>query len=200
MRRATLLLALLLVGPATAFAPPPVTPEGLKAEAVQVDMRKIDLLTQMMPLLLTRKQIGGVLTAIEAAQKYQATVYAAEAKRVNEMEGKLAAAVKEAEEKGKYPDKALRGEIYAVTLRLSSIRGIARATILKNMDEALAKVLDAGQLKVMAGTFDPKEIDPVKPETVTDKIRRKAYILNILLDPLAYELLTKLFKIAPESK
>lgn len=178
--------------------PPPSavkrTAKEARAEAIYLKMRQVDLLTQLMPLVLTKKQIDQLLTALEKARKDQQIILDAEAGQMAAMEKEIDAALKEAEESGKYPPREIRGRIYGTTSKMSTIRMAARDGIMLRLDEAVLKILNEGQIRAMVGTFRPEELNSVKPESVTDEMRRRAYVGNILLDPQCYDVLRKLFR------
>ena len=195
------IVPLLVLLPGLVFAQDPPKPsevkpteKSLRAEAIFIKLRQVDLLTQIMPLVLQKRQIDLLLVALEKARKDQQIILDADAGQMISLEKESDAALADVEARGAYPPREIRGRIFAVTARLSMFRQAARDGIVLRTDEAVLKILNAGQIKAMVGTFAPEEINAAKPDSVTDEQRRRAYVANILLDPLAYDLLRKLYK------
>jgi hypothetical protein len=59
--------------------------------------------------------------------------------------------------------------------------------------EAMKTSLNAGQMKVAANALDFKLYNPnIKPEEIKEEDRLRLYVQEVLLDPLAYDLLVKM--------
>ncbi len=80
-------------------------------------------------------------------------------------------------------------------------RTILMTEITENVYNAISKSFNAGQIKVMAGTFDDRFVDSnAKKGGLTDETKTRFFIRDIFLDPLAYQLIVDLAKTASSGK
>lgn len=102
-------------------------------------------------------------------------------------------AVKDGIEKGDVPDKQLLRELNAMVRLFSMKRAAVASDNAVMVLDVLKTTLNAGQLKVAANTLDFKIYNPnIKPEEIKEEDRLKLYVQEVLLDPLAYDLLVKI--------
>lgn len=166
-----------------------------RSQETQTKIRRVDLLLHIMPLALRKEQYRDLLPVIERARSRMRKVLENEDKKIVEIEAKLDAAIKAANEEGSYPKRDLVHECYALTTTLSKIRLVEREIIAGDTVTELDKILDAGQKKVAANSLDPKLLDPsFKIEGADDNAKIRFFTRWILLDPLAYEILVDLQK------
>lgn len=194
--RITVLIACLAAGAAWAQTPP--SPAQQKADQVLVKARKVDLLNQILPALMTKDQIGKLLPVIEKARQAVREVEEKERSELGALEPKLDAAIREALEKNLVPSRDVLNNAYA-TFQMMQMR---RQSIVSQNVEAVLKVIEdtwnAGQRKAAAQALKPEAFDPTLDSSkMTDEQKLRFYVRVILLDPLAYDLLIKLREKAP---
>jgi len=158
-------------------------------------MRQLDLLNQILPLVMTKDQIRQLLPTIEKARRDVKAEEDTEAGLIAQVAPEINAAVKAGIEKGEVPDKALLKKANAV-IRTMAMRRNAIAS--DNVDMVLGemkKILNAGQLKAAANSLSTSVYMPdVKPEEIKDDQKLQIFVREIMLDPLAYDILVKLQK------
>lgn len=192
--------ALLAAGLAVtiAGAQTPPSPAQQKADQVLLKARKVDLLNQILPVLMTKDQIGKLLPVIEKARAAVKAVEEKERGELGALEPKLDAAIKEALDKNLVPSRDVLNNAYA-TFQMMQLR---RQSIVNQNVDALLKVIDeswnAGQRKAAAQALRPEAFDPTLDSSkMTDEQKLRFYVRVILLDPYAYDLLIKLREKAP---
>ncbi len=192
MRRFGVLVVVLAMAGA-AFAQVAGDDRAKRSDEILGKMRTMELTNQILPLLLTKEQLRDLLPPIEKARLAVKQAQAEEFGVLKTYEAKLDAAIKDALEKGQIPGRAMLIEMNRVLTALSMKR---RAIADENVATVLAavdKVMNVGQRKAAANSLDPKLFDPtlkVEEMKETDKVR--FFVGEILLDPLAYDILVKL--------
>jgi hypothetical protein len=176
------------------------TPDEIKkSDQTMMKMRQIDLLTQIIPLALTKEQINKLLPAVERARAKVKMVQKAEAERLAKLDAKISAAIKDAEEKQIAPPKALLDELASATIDMSMKRQVA---IDENTDAVVAvfkETCNAGQQKAAGHSLAPQLLDPtLDPKKMTEDDKIRFFVREILLDPQAYDVLVALEKTAPK--
>lgn len=189
------LLVLAVVAPSLAMAQTPDQERAKKSDQIMATMRQVDLLNQILPILLTKKQILDLLPSLETCQENTKKVQAQEAKDLMAEEKALEDSVTGAVDRGEMPTKELLAHeaklLQAFTLR----RRIAAGENIKTVYDACVKILNSGQMKVLANSLDPKYLDDtMHRDKMSDEELSKIFIREILLDPLAYGLLVKMSK------
>lgn len=191
-----LLLALSSVLALTACAAAQsIDPERAKESTrILQNMRKVELMNQILPLTLERDQILQILPTIERIRDKVRKLYIQENTDLQAFDKQSQAAV-DAAMKGKMPDQEYVRKIVAF-YRVNDIRRQIAAS--ENVDllyPVLEKVCNAGQMKVMANSLTLAFFEPdVKPAEATDKFRQKVFIREVLLDPMTYDLLLQMTK------
>ena len=172
------------------------TPNGAKSNQINAKIHEVDMLLQIMPLLLTKEQINGkLLPAIEKNRESFKKELIFEDDELAKMEAMLDEALSGAYNKGSYPPRKITGDVAERTAKLATQRRIFVGVITENMIETVKATLNAGQLKALIGSFDPRFIDPtVKPETITDDRKLRFFVDRVFLDDTTYEILKKLGK------
>lgn len=184
------LLSLSLIG---AIAQTSSDAREKRATEISIKARQVDLLAQIMPLLLTSKQIDAILPSIDKARQEVRKAELKEYEFLLKIEKTLDTALSDAYKKDRSPSRDALAETYA-TFRMFRLRRDAIAS--ENVDtvvEAVRKTLNKGQVKAMAGALKPSLIDPsIDPRKLDDEKRLRFFVSYILLDPAAYSVLSKL--------
>ena len=175
------------------------TPEEVKkSEQIMLKMKQLDLLNQMIPLALTKEQIGKLLPSVERARAKVKQTQKEELNVLLKLESKLTDAIKTSTEKQIAPPKALIDEVSDETFKLAQKRG---AIITENVDSVFKvfnDTLNAGQKKAAANSLAIAYFIPdADPKKMTDAEKIRVFIQEIFLDPQAYDVLLQLEKFAP---
>lgn len=154
---------------------------------------KLDLLNQILPLLFTKEQYRGILPAIEKAREAVRKTEQLEADELKKLESKLNVALKEANDEGKVPPRELLNEVSAALMKMSAARRVIADINVQTVLEAFNKTANAGQKKAAANALNPKLFNPsAKVDEMTDEDKLRVFVREILLHPLAYDIMRKL--------
>lgn len=169
------------------------TPNGGKSDATTLKIHQIDLLVQLLPLAIRKDQFNPLLSALEHARSDVRRLEAAEDADLAKIDGEVSDAVNNALEKGVYPPKEMQLKWAKLYRDMGLRRQIDLGVITSNAVEALEKVFDAGQVKVMENSLDPYAMDPSIKKDSLDKDGKIRFFVNmIMLDNSTYDLLVKL--------
>lgn len=167
-----------------------------RSDAILNKIRHLDLLNHILPLTLTKEQIGALLPVIEKCRQSVRKIELMEHDDLVKFESKIDKAVEDGIKKDLVPGRELLNELNKLILAFRVRRQVA---IGENVDLVLPvvkKEFNKGQIAVAANSLDPKAFG-MDPEKMTEDDRLKLYIRDILLDMLAYDLLIRLQKGAP---
>ena len=192
MKRFLIVLSVVLAISGAAFSQ--TASDKAKQSAATLDkMRQIDLLNHVLPLVMTKEQIRKLLPVIEKARRDVRTQEDLEAKILGQYAAKVDKAVQDGIDKGDVPNKELLRELNAVIRTFTMQRAAIASDNTDMVLEVVKTTLNSGQMKAAGNSLDFKLYNPnIKPEEVKDDDRLKLFIREILLDPLAYDLLVKL--------
>ncbi len=169
--------------------------QGQQSDAIVAKMRQIDLLNQIVPLALTKEQIGKILPAVERARAKVRQIQKDEAVTLSKMDGKVSDAIRKCIESSSPPTKELMNEIAQTTQDMSDRRVSAIAENTIAVLKVFNETCNAGQKKAAAGSFSPQYVNPnVKPDELTQDQKVTFFVREILLDPQAYDILVQLEK------
>ncbi|MFI5385417.1 MAG: hypothetical protein ACHQ50_04770 [Fimbriimonadales bacterium] len=169
--------------------------QGKRSDEIVMRMRQIDLLTQIIPLALTKDQINQILPTIERARAKAKQIEKTEAETLLKLDGKISDAIKKAIEDSVAPPKELLDELARTTAAMSMIRMAAVDDNIDAVMKVFNDVCNAGQKKAAANSLAPQLIDPsLKPDKMTQDDKIRFFIQNILLDGQSYEILVQLAK------
>lgn len=189
MKRFTFAVSLILALVGAGFA----QDKSAQSTAVLDKMRQIDLLNHILPLALQKEQIRKILPVIEKARRDVRQWTDEEAKFLQQNAAKVDKAVKDAVDKGDVPNKELIKELNAMVRMFAMKRAAIAADNTQMVMEVMKTTLNAGQMKVAANALDFKLYNPnIKPEEIKEEDRLRLYVQEVLLDPLAYDLLVRM--------
>lgn len=184
-----LALVLWMSAAPAAYAQTPVPPE----ENTLLKIKQLELLGQILPLLMTRDQLGKVLSAIERARARSRDMERSEAAQLRAMNAELDEALKAAYDEGHVPKADLLNRVQQMLWTFTVRRAALGA---ENEDAVLAVLraeLNAGQIKAAANALRPQAFAPgVRPEDLTDDDKLRIFVRVILLDADAYDVLVRL--------
>jgi hypothetical protein len=169
--------------------------ESAKRSAkVQEDMRRLDLLMQIMPLLIRKEQFDKILPVYAKVRAQQRLVLEDEDKQILALEQEVAEAIKKAKEQNAYPNRELVKRCIRLVQALGLRRRMARTDLVMDFFKVIDETFDAGQKKTMTA-IEWKEIEPTAElDGKSDAEKIKFFIRVIFLDPLAYDILIDLDK------
>lgn len=177
--------------------PPITTPKAAKSAATMVHVRQVDLLVQLLPLAIKKEQFGPILTGMEKARQKEKQILMLEDDELEKLDYDLAAAVSGGVDKGTYPSKDLQVRAAKIFRAMGIRRQVATNEMIDEVYNPISTTLDAGQLKVMENSMDPSTFDPnLKKDAMDSKAKIRFFIKQIFLDPLCYDIMLKLQKIA----
>lgn len=157
--------------------------------------RQMDIMNQLLPLLLTKDQIGKLLPKIEKSRAELRKLEAEEYETLIGLEPKLDKALKEGYEKGMIVKQSTINETYLAFRRMEAKRISTGADYGDQIYEDVSTILTKGQKKSMAGALTPNMLNPsLDPRKMTEEDRIQFFIQTILLDPQCYDVLLKLQK------
>lgn len=166
-----------------------------KSDEILRKARQLDLLNHILPLVLTKSQIEQLLTPIEKCRKKVKEIEGMEADDLIKMETKVDAVLAKGYQNDLVPSRDLLREMNRLFNAFRIRRQIAASENADIMLEAMKKILNAGQLTTAEKSIDLKAYDPTAdPEKISADDKLKFFIKDILLDPLSYDVLTKMLK------
>jgi hypothetical protein len=189
-----LVLALLAVAPLAPAQTNPVDAARIKkSEEVMRKLRQVDLLNQILPVAFTKEQFSKILPVIEKCRQLVRTTEQDEAKALAALEAKADQAIKDAVEKGIMPKEDYLLELRVKLAELSTQRQKVRIANTMAVTTIIMEVCNKGQQRAAGNSFNPRLVEPnLKLEELTEERRLQFWIQEVLLDPLAYDLLVQL--------
>ena len=192
-----LLLALSFVLVLAAMAPAQdIDPEKAKeSTAILVKMRKVELLNQILPLVLTRDQILQILPTIERVRAKTRELTLKEHDALLQFD-KSSQGMIDAGLQGKMPDQSGVRDIEVFYEAVDINRQALMGENIDAMMAVLQKTLNKGQMKVMANSLTLKFFEPdvTTDEEKDDTVKERVFVREILLDPLTYDLFVQMSK------
>lgn len=168
---------------------------GSTADDMGLKIKRLDLLNQILPVLMTKEQIKKILPAIEKARAEEIKLSKAEKKKMDEFEAKVDKAITDAEEKGILPPAELMGQLAGLHSVLFTARQIVITGQVNEVTKALKETLNEGQIKAAANSLNPKVFRPdAKIDEMSDDETLKIWVQYVLMDPIAYDILIKIYK------
>ncbi len=154
---------------------------------------KLDLMNQILPILLTKEQYREILPSIERSRQRVRETERLEAGELKKIEPKLDEALKSANDKGAVPPRELLTEVSTMIRKFSIARKIISDQNTQEVLDAFNKSANAGQKKAATNALNPKMFDSAaKPEEMKDEDKLRIFVREILLHPMAYEVMRKL--------
>ena len=144
---------------------------------------------------MTKEQIRKLLPAIEKARQKVRDTQKAEFEDLTKFDGRADAALSAAINKGSVPTQAQLDEFSALFGALRMRRTQVAEENAENVCTVLMGILNAGQTKAASNQLNPKRFNPdIKVEELKTEDKVRIYCREVLLHPLAYDLLVKMSK------
>lgn len=168
-------------------------------ERVLDKIGKADVLYNILPLLLTKKQILDLLPTLEKARDNVRKTMAKEDQMFESIEAIADAAYQRAIEKNVLPSEEDRAKMSKALFAFRTQRNLAANENVDLVQPVFDRITNAGQRKVAVNTLNIKVFLPdAKPEEMSDEAKERLFIRYILLDSAAYEMLTDMAKARKE--
>lgn len=167
-----------------------------RSDAILNKIRHLDLLNHILPLTLTKQQIGSLLPVIEKCRQSVRKIELMEHDDLVKYESKIDKAVEDGIKKDLVPGRELLVEMNKLILAFRVRRQVAIGENIDLVLPVVKKEFNKGQIAVAVNSLDPKAYG-MDPEKMTEDDKLKLFIKDILLDMLAYDLLIRLQKDAP---
>jgi tRNA nucleotidyltransferase/poly(A) polymerase len=188
----SLLLVIAIVVPSASFAQDRMRAE--QSSQVLQKVRELQLLNQILPVLMTDEQYDELFPVIEENRENIRMLEAREAEVLQELEPAIEEALEKAREEGVVPSAVVISKIDAAFSRLT----MARTAMLDfNAGRLVAKmneILNEGQIKAAANSLD-RSLLGGDPDEMTQDEKLEAWVRNVLMDPLAYDLMVDLSRL-----
>lgn len=190
MKLITAALALMMFGSTMAAAPVVQRKENVDATRINLKIRRLQLIDQLLPVLMTPAQLKAILPAVEKARQQEVDLEARELKELKLIEADLDKELKAAIEKGVLPSDEMDAKI----TKMDSVFRLGRQVLVGGNVNAILAALKAnlseGQLKAAANSLNPLILNPnADPATMSQDDKLKAWIQLVLLDRAVYDLL-----------
>ncbi len=174
------------------------TPADVAASTrVQEKFRRLELLNLTLPVLLTQKQIGGVLPLLEKARKADSDLKAKEAAILRGLERECDAAIAAGTTKRLVISSALMTKINTSTAGMTLARQILVSEHLTAVFNYINTALEPSQKKVAANLIPASWVNPKEPEKATEEERLNRWVGLVIMDPHCYSLLVEIAKVTP---
>lgn len=171
------------------------TPEITRQAETLKRIAQLEILTKILPVTLDKKQLEGLLPAIEKARQKRQEIIQKDAEELAKVEKEIEEALKKAIKEERIPPQEFQTKIAKVTNALTVRRAIAVDEIVANLVTFCKSSWNEGQIKAAVGSFDPRLFDP---KMGWDKLgtddKLAYYTRTVLLDELTYDVLKQLLR------
>jgi hypothetical protein len=193
--RISIVLAL-AVGLASLGLAQKLTPEQrAQSDRVLAKIRKLEIMNQILPVLLTPDQAKLFLPVLEKHRGDADKLESDEYKMLLALEKDVDAQLKVATDKGSLPDEAVMKNLL-VHFRAFAMRrkALVDDTVL-NLMTLMKEKLNAGQVRAAANSFTPAVFGmDVDKDTITEDKRLDYWVRMVLMDNDAYPVMVELSK------
>ena len=166
-----------------------------KSDEILQKVHQLDLMNNLLPLVLTKEQLGKFLPVMEKARQAVRDQEKVEYDFLLKLNPKVDTALTEAKTKGKVPGREVINETWATFQMFTWKRKAIADENVANVTKAFEGAINEGQRKTAINTVNPKQFDPTAdPKTMSDAKKMEMFVRNILLDPAAYDLLVGMLK------
>lgn len=156
---------------------------------------QLELYNKLLPVLFTKDQLKKILPAVEKARSKVRETKLIEYNEMKKLDTKLSAALKDAQEKNLIPAPSVLTEILQANGRFVTLENAVATTNTEDVFDVLKANLNAGQIKAAGNAVPAAAMDPkTKPEDLDTDAKLRVFVKQILLHPVAYDLLVKMSK------
>ncbi len=189
MKLIAIALAIMVFGTSIAAAPTVQRKSNPDADRIAFKVRRLQILDQLLPVLMTKSQIRELLPLIEKARQSELDMEAKELQEMKAFEPKLDAALADSIKEQKVP----KDEFVVEYLKLFSsfknkrvlLVNVSSGSVLAKMRE----VLNEGQLKTAEKSLDPRLFGEKDPEQMKSEEKLMLWVREVMLDRASYDIL-----------
>ena len=157
--------------------------ENEEALRINRNIRKLLVLNQLLPLLLTGSQAKALLPSIEHAHAAERRIREQELEVMKSNNHRIDAAIRAAEKGNRITTGKENERIIGMLYELGQHRASMIRTESEKVRLAMVKVLNVGQVKAASHSFDPRWLDNnLDPKTMSDEQKLRIYVRMVLLD------------------
>jgi hypothetical protein len=155
----------------------------------------MDILIKLVPLALTKAQYPDVLLGIEKARQVERDTLKEEDTDLAGLDPTVSSVIDNAVQKGIYPPRDIQQKVADSLQAMRNRRLTARYKMVNLVWDQVKTKLNDGQIKAMAGSFSDQFVNPTaKPGELTQDVKVRFFIDQVMLDPLTYDLLVEMSK------
>lgn len=190
MKALAVVMAMMVFGTTIAGAPAPLQKKpNPEADRILLKVRRLEIVDQFLPVLMTKDQIKKLLPDIEKARQNEDDLQKKELEAMKAIESKIDKALEGAIKSQKSPDEEFVKEYNKVFTTMANKRKIlvdfTSGLVLKKMKE----VLNEGQLKAAENALDPRFFGEKEKDSLSSDEKLLLWVREVLLDRASYEVL-----------
>jgi len=189
MKLVAIALALMVFGTSIAGAPTIQKKPNPDADRIALKVRRIEILDQLLPVLMTKDQIKKLLPEIEKARQSEIDIQKDELDEMKAFEPKLDLALAAAIKEQKVPEDEFVIEYLKMFSKFSNKRKFFFTNSAKAIVVKMKEVMNSGQLKTAELSLNPLLFGEKDPESMTSDEKLVLWAREVLLDRASYDLL-----------
>lgn len=189
MKLVAIALALMVFGTSIAGAPTIQKKPNPDADRIALKVRRIEILDQLLPVLMTKDQIKKLLPEIEKARQSEIDIQKDELDEMKAFEPKLDLALAAAIKEQKVPEDEFVVEYLKMFSKFSNKRKFFFTNSAKAIVVKMKEVMNSGQLKTAELSLNPLLFGEKDPESMTSDEKLVLWAREVLLDRASYDLL-----------
>lgn len=190
MKVIALMLAMSVFGTTIAGAPaaPQRKPDPV-ADRINFKIRRLQIVDQLLPVLLTKEQVRKLLPVIEKCRQDEVDLEKRELQEMKEFEPELDKVLDAAIKERKTADEEFYARYKKMTSAFVLTRQILVGSSTHKVLEAMKPILNEGQLKAAEKALDPRLFGETDPDSLSSDAKLKIWIREVLLDRATYDIL-----------
>lgn len=193
MKLRFILVAVALLGVFTTSFAQLTEEQKNESSEIMLNIRKLELYNQILPILLTKDQINKILTVLEKHRADSRTYEQEEHKYIVQLKKEVDDALKEAQDDGKVSDPQVVLKAISLFSIFTGRRNDMISKTMRDLSTTMKAELNEGQISAAVNAFDPRLFNPrLDPEKMTDDDKLNLWITMILLEPLAYDVILEI--------
>ena len=185
------LITLVIIACLSASALAQTDPAQAKhSDEIMRKVQEIEIYNQILPVLITSKQAGELLTVLEKGRAEMKRHNNKEYEMMKSFEVEINAALKKAQDRGQVPTDEFMKRMLNMFRAFNMMRKAIIDGIVADLQAEMNQALNEGQIVAAAKAFDPRFFDrTLDPKTMTIDQRLELWVRVILIDPVAYDVM-----------
>jgi len=191
MKWLAVFVAFAVFGTSLADAPTPqLMKEDPVATRINLKIRRIEILDQLLPVLMTKDQINKILPKVEEARQLEVDLQKKELAILKDFEAMVDKQLENGIKKQMLTSDEFNAEYRKIVNKFQTGRGALILLSTGLVHEEMKKVLNEGQLTAAAKAVPASMFGGRDPETVAREEKLRIWIREVMLDRASYELLS----------